>query len=124
MCSAVSGNYAIIGANLYEGSINTDGIAYIYELDTDNTDEPWQLSQPLDAPTSSNSYFGNAVDISDDYAIVGDRAYRGGLVEEFSSISTATAAAAGAGNTLTLYTAEILRAMYLAKGLNSAWKLP
>lgn len=66
----VSGNYAIVGASQEDDAGSQAGAAYIYERDGAGV---WQQVQKL-VPTSANpasDYFGEAVAISGNYAIVG-----------------------------------------------------
>jgi hypothetical protein len=59
---------AIFGAYGSDGSGSKSGAAYIYSLSSDG----WQFSQKLTADDAqANDYFAYAVDISDNYAIVG-----------------------------------------------------
>jgi len=67
---AISGNYAIVGANLEDDTSGTQsGKAYIFNVTTGN------LVHTLDNPnpygTSANDYFGQSVAISGNNAIVG-----------------------------------------------------
>lgn len=66
---SISGNYAIIGSHKYTGgSLTSMGEAYIYS----KTANGWQLQSRLVAQDSSvSSYFGGAVAIYGDYAVVG-----------------------------------------------------
>ncbi|MEO5893070.1 MAG: hypothetical protein ABIQ31_22660 [Ferruginibacter sp.] len=66
---SISGNYAIIGAPRYSGSgLSNMGLAYIFN----KTSSGWQQVARLAARDSAASdYFGGAVCISGDYAIVG-----------------------------------------------------
>ena len=62
---AISGDYAIVGAPKYNSSM---GVAYIFN----KTSGGWQQVARLAAPDSAaNDYFGSAVAISGDYAVVG-----------------------------------------------------
>jgi hypothetical protein len=73
---AISGNYAIVSANLEDDTSGTNGLssgkAYIFNVSTGT------LIHTLDNPnaygTGREDWFGNSVAISDNYAIVG--AYR------------------------------------------------
>jgi hypothetical protein len=66
---AISGNYAIVGAQLEDDAGSSSGKAYIYNVSTG------QLLHTLDNPnaysTSAGDYFGSSVSISGNYAIVG-----------------------------------------------------
>ena len=66
---AISGNYAILGAPRYSGSgLNNMGLAFIFN----KTSSGWKQIARLAASDSlANDYFGGAVSISGDYAIVG-----------------------------------------------------
>lgn len=66
----VSGNYAIVGASQEDDAGSQAGAAYIYERDGAGV---WQQVQKL-VPTSANpasDFFGEAVAISGNYAVVG-----------------------------------------------------
>ena len=71
----ISGNYAIIGA-AYEdedtaglNTLSNAGAAYIFERDINGN---WNAVQKLIASDrAANDWFGNSVDISEDYAIIG-----------------------------------------------------
>ncbi|RJP43619.1 MAG: PKD domain-containing protein [Desulfobacteraceae bacterium] len=67
---AISGDYAIVGAEWDDNSNGTNaGAAYIFKRETDGT---WQQAQKL-LPTFGNSFhwFGYSVAISGNYAVVG-----------------------------------------------------
>ena len=70
--SAVSiyGNYAIVGAYADDDKGSDSGSAYIYQ----KIDNNWQQIKKFVAPDGASSdHFGNAVALSDKYAIVGSR---------------------------------------------------
>ena len=65
---AITDNYAIVGERYDDDKGSNTGSAYIYKRN-ENT---WTLQKKLYANNANTSdYFGSAVDISDDYAIVG-----------------------------------------------------
>lgn len=66
---AISGNYAIIGAPRYSGSgLSNMGLAYIFN----KTSGGWkQVARLAARDSAANAYFGGAVSISGDYAIIG-----------------------------------------------------
>ena len=66
---SISGNYAIVGAPRYGGSgLLNMGVAYIFN----KTSSGWKQVARLVAPDSAaGDYFGGAICISGDYAIVG-----------------------------------------------------
>jgi hypothetical protein len=67
---AISGNYAIVGASLEDdASGTTSGKAYIFNNSTGALLHT--LNNPNPYGTSESDYFGNAVAITDTYAIVG-----------------------------------------------------
>ena len=66
----ISGDYAIVGAPYVDGSETYNGAAYIYTKSNDT----WIAHKKLTASgidTATYRYFGSAVSISGDYAIVG-----------------------------------------------------
>jgi hypothetical protein len=66
---AIDGNYAIIGAAYQDTTLSNSGAAYIYELDTNGT---WtEVAFLKTSDITKNDYFGTAVAISGNYAIVG-----------------------------------------------------
>ncbi len=67
---AISGNYAIVGANGEDDAGGTDsGKAYIYNVTTGAL--VWTLNNPNAYSTSSNDQFGYSVAVSGTYAFVG-----------------------------------------------------
>jgi phage host-nuclease inhibitor protein Gam len=67
---AISGNYAIVSAYAEDDAGGTDsGKAYIFNVTTGAL--VWTLNNPNPYSTSANDFFGNAVAISGNYAIVG-----------------------------------------------------
>lgn len=75
---SISGNYAIVGAYKADGATSpgTDsGKAYIYDISTFTTNEIASANYVLENPNAYNTpqfdYFGRAVSISGNYAIVG-----------------------------------------------------
>ena len=73
--TALSGDYALIGAYGYDGATNTtaySGAAYLFHKDEGGTDN-WGELKLLEAPTpAANEYFGNSIAISGDYIAAGD----------------------------------------------------
>ena len=66
---AISGNYAIVGAQYEDDAGGTDsGKAYIFNVTTGAL--VWTLNNPTAYGTSANDTFGQSVDISGNYAIV------------------------------------------------------
>jgi len=67
---AISGNYAIVGANAEDEASGTgSGKAYIFDVSTGNLVST--LNNPNPYGTSLDDYFGSSVAISGNYAIVG-----------------------------------------------------
>jgi len=65
----ISGDYAIVGASQEDGSGLDRGAAYIFQRTGENT---WSAATKIVASDPQNSdYFGAAVNISGDYAVVG-----------------------------------------------------
>jgi ELWxxDGT repeat protein len=65
---AISGDYAIVGANAADGAAADSGAAFIYH----RTGSTWGEEQMVTASDgATNDYFGCSVAISGDYAIVG-----------------------------------------------------
>ena len=65
---SISGNYAIVGAPQYGGTLANMGLVYFFN----KTSSGWKQMARLAAPDSAaNDYFGGSVSISGDYAIVG-----------------------------------------------------
>ena len=66
---AISGNFAIIGANLEDTGSDYAGSAYIFERNNDGT---WTEKQKLFASDAeAGNLFGTSVAISDNFAIIG-----------------------------------------------------
>jgi len=73
LATAVSGDYAIIGANYNDGSASNAGAAYIFK----NIEGKWtQVQKLVSASNEENQYFGHAVDICGKYAVVGAYGYQ------------------------------------------------
>jgi len=71
---SISGDYAIIGADRKDVPPvnNNEGVAYIFYKDPDNPSSQWNEVRRLTASDpEEKAYFGEAVSISGDYAIVG-----------------------------------------------------
>ena len=66
---AISGNYAIVGAAEDDAAGSSSGKAYIFDVPTGALVHT--LNNPNAYGTSANDFFGEAVDISGNYAIVG-----------------------------------------------------
>jgi len=79
---SISGNYAIVGAYGDDDNGLSSGSAYIFEKPVDGWVDTTETAKLTASNGRSNDYFGTAVSISGDYAIVG--AYRGS-VNGFSS---------------------------------------
>ncbi|MDJ0845580.1 hypothetical protein [Crocosphaera sp.] len=79
---AISGNYAVIGCKGNDGQYSNVGAAYIYELQGEEWKEPQKIqsSQPKE-----NDYFGTAVAISENWAMISGTA-DGGSVHVFKWI--------------------------------------
>ncbi len=77
---AISGDYAIVGAPKYKSTLSNMGAAYIFN----KTSAGWKQTARLAAYDSAASdYFGGAVAISGDYAVVGcpNKTYNGNVVQ-------------------------------------------
>lgn len=78
---SISGDYAIVGAPRYSsGNMNNMGVAYIFSKTTSG----WRQTARLAAYDSTpGDYFGGAVAISGDYAIVGaaNKTYNGNVAQ-------------------------------------------
>ena len=67
---SISGTYAIVGAHQHDAFFTNSGAAYVYELQNGNWTEVAKLT-PGDAPAGGGGFFGIAVSISGDRALVG-----------------------------------------------------
>ena len=65
---AISGEYAIIGATGVNGETNNDGAAYIFQKKDSSWEEKYKI---IPDSLVGEAYFGHAVDIDGDWAIIG-----------------------------------------------------
>ena len=69
IAASISGNYAIVGAKIDDDIATNSGSAYIYKY----TASGWkQVMKLLPSDGASSDYFGGAVSMSGDYAIIGN----------------------------------------------------
>ena len=74
---AISGNYAIVGANLEDqdaseaNNLSSSGSAYIFEADQGGTDNWGQIKKICASSRAASDNFGYSVGISGSYAIIG-----------------------------------------------------
>lgn len=102
--AAISGNYAIVGAPFEdESGLANSGKAYIYNVTTGALVHT--LTNPNDYGTVQNDYFGDAVAISGDYAIVG--AYQ----EDSDLLSPSTIFGAGAAYIFNVTTGALIHTL-------------
>jgi hypothetical protein len=65
---SISGDYAVIGANIADGNVTNSGAAYVFQF----TAGSWsQVAKLTPSDGEADDYFGVSVDISGDYIIVG-----------------------------------------------------
>ena len=68
---SISGDFAIVGAFNLDGSMDTTGVAYIFEKDFGGADNWGEVKKIIPSIASSNAQFGQSVSISSTLAIVG-----------------------------------------------------
>jgi hypothetical protein len=68
---SVSGDYAIVGADLEDGAGTARGAAYVFYRNHGGTDNWGEVTKLTASDTADTDLFGRSVSISGDYAIVG-----------------------------------------------------
>ena len=68
---ALSGDYAVVGAPLEDGTGTNRGAAYIFTRDSGGTNNWGQAKKLVPSDPEDNDFFGGAVSISGDYVAVG-----------------------------------------------------
>ena len=68
---SISGDYAIVGANLDDDNGSSSGSAYIFKKDQGGADNWGELKKLTASDAAASDFFGWSVSISGDYAIVG-----------------------------------------------------
>ena len=78
---AIHGDHAIVGAPFKDGPKNASGAAYIFKRDTFGVwNEVTRLPVIFSPPAENYDYFGEAVSIYGDYAVVGTRKSDSGIL--------------------------------------------
>jgi len=68
---ALSGDYAVVGAPIEDGTGTNWGAAYIFALDSGGTNNWGQAKKLSASDAADNDYFGGSVSINGDYVVVG-----------------------------------------------------
>lgn len=69
---------------MYLDDVNNTGWVYVYDLNT--TSGEWALSQSIQSPLGTNSYFGSSVRVLGNELIVGASGYRKYACSAFHTI--------------------------------------
>lgn len=68
---AIDGNYFIVGSQNNDITYTNDGNAYVYKINTSTDQSSKITSIESPSPTNNEDHFGNSVDISGNYVVVG-----------------------------------------------------